>query len=219
MDQMEKYLIATPAIDSDSESIKEKAQNLTRGQEETIDKAKSLFYFVRDEIKYNPYSLADRPEYYQASRTLEKGEGFCVPKAVLLAALARSAGIPARLRHADIRNHLVPNKLRELLGTNLFSFHGYDEFYIREKWIKATPTFDIEMCQKNRIIPVEFDGKSDAILHSHNLDGKLHIEYVKDHGHYDDLPFDKIINATVQYYGTDYFERLKCFIEAEKAQE
>ena len=213
MGQMEKYLIATPAIDSDSESIKEKAQSLTKNKVEITDKAKSLFYFVRDEIKYNPYSKTDRPEYFQASKTLERSEGFCIQKAVLLAALARAVTIPARLHFAAIQNHLIPDNLKEIIGTNIFPDHGYNELYLRGKWIKATTAFDIEMCQKNRFIPVEFDGKSNAIFHSHNLDGKPHIEYIKDLGHYDDLPFDMVTNLRIQALGPDGLERLKQAIE------
>lgn len=218
MNQMEKWLKATPTFDCDNESIKEKAQNLTKGQEGVVDKAKSLFYFVRDEIKYNLYVLSDLPEYYRASRTLETGEGFCVQKAVLLAALARAVDIPARLHLAAIRNHLVPDKVRKLMGTNLFPTHGYDELYIEGKWVKATPAFDVKMCQENRIIPVEFDGKRDAIFHSQDLDGKMHIEYVQDHGYYDDLPFDKITTLRIQTLGADIFERLRQAIEARKAR-
>ena len=219
MNQMEKYLRPTPTIDCNNESIKQKSQNLTEGQHEVADKAKSLFYFVRDEIKYNVYVLSDRPEYYRASRILELREGFCIQKAVLLAALARAVGIPARLHLTAIRNHLVPDKLRGLMGTNVFPTHGYDELYIEGEWVKATPTFDLRMCQQNQIIPVEFDGKQDAMLPSHNLDGKLHIEYLQDHGYYADLPFDKIINLRIQTLGADWSERMRQAIEARKARE
>jgi len=218
MDQMEKYLIATPAIDSDSKSIRERAQSLTKNQDEITDKAKSLFYFVRDEIKYNLYVISDLLEDYRASRTLERGEGICIQKAVLLAALARAVGIPARLHFAVIQNHLVPDKLKEIIGTNIFPDHGYNELYLKGKWIKATTAFDMEMCQKNRFIPVEFDGKSNAIFHSHNLDGKPHIEYIKDLGHYDDLLFDMVTNLRIQALGADGLERLRQAIEERNSQ-
>jgi transglutaminase-like putative cysteine protease len=218
MDPMEKYLRPTPTFDCDNDSIKGKAQDLSAGQEKVADKAKSLFYFVRDEIKYNIYVLSDLPEYYRASRVLEVGEGFCIQKAVLLATLARAVGIPARLHLAAIRNHLVPDKLKELMGTNLFPSHGYAELYIEGKWVKATPAFDLKMCQQNRISPVEFDGKNDAMFHSHNLDGKLHIEYIQDRGHFDDLPFDTITNLRIQALGADIFQRLRQAIEARKAR-
>ena len=218
MDPMKRYLRPTPTFDCDNESIKGKAQDLSAGQEKVADKAKSLFYFVRDEIKYNIYVLSDLPEYYRASRVLEVGEGFCIQKAVLLATLARAVGIPARLHLAAIRNHLMPDKLKELMGTNLFPSHGYAELYIEGKWVKATPAFDLKMCQQNGIIPVEFDGKNDAMFHSHDLDGKLHIEYIQDHGHFDDLPFDTITNLRIQALGADIFQRLRQAIEARKAR-
>ena len=216
MEQMEQYLRPTSIIDCNNEWIKGKAVNLTKGQEEEVDKAKSLFYFVRDEIKYNLWVLSDLPEYYRASRTLDRGDGFCIQKAVLLAALARAVNIPARLRFAAIRNHLVSDKIKDMLGSNVFPTHGYNELYIGDKWVKATPAFDLKMCQENRIIPVDFDGENDAILCSHNLDGKLHIEYVRDHGHYSDLPFDTIVNLRIQYIGPDWAERIKRAVEARK---
>jgi transglutaminase-like putative cysteine protease len=206
---MNKYLEATSFIDCNTWSIKGKVQDLTKGQEKDIDKVRSLFYFVRDEIRYNPYSPHYSPEHYVASSILQKREGYCVQKAVLLATLARAVGIPARLRFADIRNYLIPKKLAERMGTDLFIYHGYNELFIEGSWIKATPTFDLRMCQENHIIPVEFDGKNNAILHSHNQDGKLQIEYVRDHGHYQDVPLGEIVDAAIGTYGIEYVERLK----------
>jgi hypothetical protein len=219
MNQMEKYLRLTPIIDCSSESIRVKAQELTEGQDEIVDKAKSLFYFVRDEIRYSIYVLSDLPESYKASKTLERKKGFCISKAVLLAALARAVGIPARLHIAAIRNHLIPDKVKEILsGTNLFPTHGYADLYIDGKWVKATPAFDLEMCQQNRLIPVEFDGINDATFHSHDLDGRLHIEYIQDHGYYDDLPFDTICNLRTQALGPDWARRLRRAIEEKEVQ-
>ncbi len=219
MREMERYLRPTPTIDCGNDSIKRKAENLSKGQQGVAGKAKSLFYFVRDEIEYTPLVPLDLFEHYQASKTLERGKGFCVEKAALLAAFARAVGIPARLHLADIRNHLVPDRLKELMGTDLFSYHGYSELYIEGKWVKATPAFDLRMCQKNRIIPVEFDGKNDAMFHSHNLDGKLHIEYVQDHGHYVDVPVDEILAAWAKVYKMESTEQFYRFVESEKTQQ
>jgi transglutaminase-like putative cysteine protease len=218
MNDIERYLRSSPTIDSDNDSIKQKAVALTKSEQTAADKAKRLFYWVRDIIKYNPLVPLEIFEDYRASKTLKRGEGFCVEKAAVLAALARAVGIPARLHLADIRNHLVSDRLREVMGTNLFSYHGYTELYISGKWVKATPAFDLKMCQANRIVPVEFDGKNDAIFHSHNLDGQLHIEYVADHGCRVDVPVDEIIAAWEQHYGLKAQERLNRFIEAEKAK-
>ncbi|MGB2885326.1 MAG: transglutaminase-like domain-containing protein, partial [Dehalococcoidia bacterium] len=101
---MEKYLEPTFTFDADSEAIQEKARELTGELEDAVEKAKALFYFVRDEISYNIYVKKHMPEHFRASNTLARGKGYCVQKAVLLVALARAAGIPARLGCAKIRN-------------------------------------------------------------------------------------------------------------------
>jgi transglutaminase-like putative cysteine protease len=204
---MDRYLRPTFVIDCDSPTVKEKSSNLTEGHEDIIRKSQSLFYFVRDEIKYNLYVSRSLPEHFRASNTLSGGDGYCVQKAVLLVALARAAGIPAGLGFARIRNNLLPEKTLNLLGTNILPFHGYAEFYLNGKWVKATPAFDLKLCERNRIIPVEFDGVSDAIFHPYNRDGKLHIEYLKDLGRqYEDLPLDKLHEALIKTFGKIDFE-------------
>ena len=100
--QMERYLQPTPVIDCNNPSIQEKSKDLTKGQADIIEKARSLFYFVRHEIKYTIYVSKSRPEHFLASNTLSKREGYCVQKAVLLVALARAAGIPAGLGFARL---------------------------------------------------------------------------------------------------------------------
>ena len=190
--EWEKHLKPTPIIDCNHRMIQEKANEMTKGQEGIIEKSRALFVFVRDGIKYNPYLPRYLLEHFRASDTLARGEGFCVQKAVLLVALSRVIGVPSRLGFAVIRNYLLPEKVAEILGTNLLPDHGYAELYINGKWIKATSTFDLETCQKNRITPVEFDGKHDAKFYSHTQDGKLHIEYILDHGSYEDVPLDEI---------------------------
>ena len=198
---MPKYLNCTYTIDCEEESIKEKAQILTTNKETTVDRARALFYFVRDEIKYNPYVPLYTLEDNKGSITLERGEGYCVQKAILLAALARASGIPTKLGFADIRNYILPKKIADAMrGENLFIYHGYVAFYLDRKWVKATPAFDLKMCKKNLIIPVDFDGRSDAQFHRNNREGKLHIEYVRDHGYFNDLPWEKLLEARAGRY-------------------
>lgn len=205
---MEDYLKPTATIDCGNQLVREKAWNLTKGAHDTPAKASNLFYWVRDEIEYNPFVRLEAFESYRASDTVTRGEGSCVEKAALLVALARAVGIPARLHFADIRNHLVSSRLLEVMRTNLISYHGYAELHIGGKWIKATPAFDLKTCQENRIIPVEFDGQHHALLHSRNSDGKLHIEYVQDHGHSIDVPVEEMLAAWMRHYGVAAQERL-----------
>jgi len=201
-DNFDPYLQPTFVIDSNSKIVKEKAMLLTEKYSHKGEKAKKLFYFVRDEIKYNPYvafNSFDRSDYC-ASKTLHRGDGYCIQKAVVLTALARAVGIPSRLGFADIRNHLVPEKLQEMMGTNMFVYHGYSEFWLGNRWVKATPAFNIEMCNKFGLKPVEFDGAADAVFHKRDRKGELHIEYITYHGTYADLPFKEIMQAFIDQY-------------------
>ena len=199
---MDKSLQPTPIVDSDNDAIQQKARQLTTGREDVVEKAKVLFYFVRDEIKYNPYLPKYLPEHFQASQTLARGEGYCVQKAVLLVALARALGIPARLGFAKIRNNLLTEKIRAWMNGDIFPWHGFAELYIEGKWVKATAAFDLKMCRENGLLPVEFDGRSDAQFPAHNQDGKPFVEYLLYRGQYDDVPLDEIRKTLLELFGT-----------------
>jgi transglutaminase-like putative cysteine protease len=189
---MELYLRATPTINADHEKIIEAAKRLTAGCSSDQEKAVKLFYFVRDKIKYNMYMISVFIEDFRASRVLEWGKGYCVQKAVLLAALGRASGIPSRLMFAEIRNHQVPSHVLQMIGTNLFPRHGYNQFFLECRWVSAAATFDKELCERNGLPAVEFDGKNDAVLPQKDLRGKPFIEYVEKFTPRDDLPFEWI---------------------------
>lgn len=195
---LNKYLAPTPTFDFDNESVRQKANELAEGKHGQVEMAKALFYFVRDSISYNLYVPKHMPEHFRASNTLARGSGYCVQKAVLLVALARAVGIPARLCCAKIRNQLVPPRVLERLKSDIFPWHGYAELYLGGRWVKATPAFDIRMCRVNRLVPVEFDGRSDAKFPTHNSDGRPHVEYLLDRGPFDDVPLDDIRQALIE---------------------
>jgi transglutaminase-like putative cysteine protease len=207
--QMKEYLKPTPVIDCDSPSIQEKAKELTERYDDIIEKAKVLFYYTRDEIKYNIYVSKYLPEHFRASNILLNKEGYCVQKAVLFTALARAVGIPAGVGFAKIRNNLLPEKTLAWLGTNILPFHGFSELYLNGVWVKATPSIDLQTCEKGRIIPVEFDGKHDAMFNPYNRDGALHIEYLKYHSRYNDVPLEKLWDIVTQAYGVKFLDPTK----------
>ncbi len=206
---LSEYLRPTRFIDSDNRKIKEKAEELTSGKD-IYEKARSLFYFVRDRIKYTVYVPKLKEEENIASRILEKGKGYCVQKAVLLAALSRASGIPARLRFADIINWRLPEHILKLRkGDRLFVFHGYSELYINGRWVKVAAVFNLDLCIKHAIIPVEFDGKNDALLPEKDFFGNPYIEYIKDRGSYSDLPLDDIIRERKRLQKVaDFYEEM-----------
>jgi len=208
--QIEKYLQPTFFIDCDNPRIKELAEEITRGQHDNIEKAVSLFYYARDQVKYSLYTRKSCPEDFRASNILAVGKGFCVQKAIVLAALARAVNIPAALGFARLRNNIIPEKTKEWLRGDLLPFHGFTELYLDDKWVIATPAFDREMCEKAGIMPVEFDGKKDAKFHPCNVEGKLHIEYLSYVGHYyEDVPLEQLWKAVTDAHGPEFLDPVK----------
>ncbi len=187
------YLQAGTYVDSDAENIIAYATEITKGIDSDLDRAVALYYRIRDEISYTFYVDYSDPDVYRASWTLDKGEGFCMPKAAILAACARVVGIPSRLGFADVRNHISTKRIIDFLGSDVMPWHAYTELFLERKWVKATPAFNLGLCEKLNIKPLEFDGRNDSIFHPYTEDGTKHMEYLCDHGIYADVPLDKII--------------------------
>lgn len=202
------YLQPTEIVDSDHPDVVSYAEKTAPDPTDApIDRAVQLYYGVRDPIWYDPYLPFYKGEHYRASRTLDIGRAFCIGKATLLCALGRAIGIPARLGFADVRNHLATKQLLAYLGNDLFSFHGFVEFYLEGRWVKATPAFNLELCRKHKVIPLEFDGRSDSIFHPYNREKRMFMEYVADHGTFADVPVDRIVSGWRQAYGEDRVQR------------
>jgi transglutaminase-like putative cysteine protease len=197
---MEKYLEATYFIDSDNGEVGEFARSTVGKANNDIDRAVKLYYAVRDQVRYNPYAMSIERAHYRASYVLSKKEGFCVPKAILLAAASRSVGVPCRLRFANVINHLVTKRLKEVMKTDLFVFHGYNEFFLEGKWVKATPAFNLSLCEKFGVFPLEFDGRNDSVFHPFDREGRKHMEYVHDYGPFDDFPYELFMDEQKKHY-------------------
>ena len=159
---------------------------------DSIARAVALYYAVRDQIRYDPYTCNLDIDQLKASATLSSGRGWCVSKAILLAACCRSLGIPARLGFADVRNHLSTARLRELMRSDVFYWHGYTSIHLLEQWVKATPAFNVELCEKFHLKPLEFDGREDSIYHLFDMAGNKHMEYLNFRGEYADTPITEI---------------------------
>eukprot|EP01138_Halocafeteria_seosinensis_P010713 gb/GECG01010940.1/.p1 GENE.gb/GECG01010940.1/~~gb/GECG01010940.1/.p1 ORF type:complete len:326 (+),score=29.09 gb/GECG01010940.1/:1-978(+) len=144
-----------------------------------------VFYFVRDAIRYDPFSFYTHYKFkwnrYSPSHILEhsKGQGaFCVPKSILFSSLLQAANIPSRIGFCLLRNHRPGKKLRDMLMTDLY-FHSYATVWIDDKlakdggrWLKVAPIYNKEMCTRFRMIPLEFTAAEDASLHTHDTQGR-----------------------------------------------
>lgn len=200
---MKEYLSSARYIDSAHPLVGAFAMENAQGQTDR-EKAISLYYAVRDKIRYNPFLDFSKPAAFRASAVLEAGEGFCVGKASLLAACARAAGIEARVGFADVKNHLTTPRLAETMGSDLFVYHGYTDLRIDGKWVKATPAFNLALCTRFRVKPLEFDGRADSIFHPFDEDERRHMEYLRDRGVFADVPVDEIQRAFREAYPKFY---------------
>ena len=200
---MNEYLQPGRYIDSGHPAIQEFSKQNSSGNTPR-ERAVSLYYAVRDKIRYNPFLDFSKPQAFQASAVLEANEGFCVGKAALLAACARAVGIEARVGFADVKNHLTTPRLAETMGSDLFVYHGYTELHIDGKWVKATPAFNLALCTRFRVKPLEFDGRADSIFHPFDEDERRHMEYLRDRGVYADVPVDEIQRAFREAYPKFY---------------
>ncbi len=201
------WLEPTWFIDSDSAEVGEFVnQALADASPEATesDKAVALFHAVRDGLRYDPYEISTEPEVYKASSVAKSSSNWCTPKSVLLTAAARRAGIPARLGFADVRNHLTTEKLSAKMGTDLFSWHGYSELLLDDRWFKVSSAFNIELCDRFGVKVLEFDGTEDALMHAYDQSGQRHMEYVKQHGSFNDLPLEEILADFTKTYGAEF---------------
>ncbi len=200
---MKQYLEPGRYIDSAHPAVIAFTRDNLQGRSDR-ERATSLYYAVRDGIPYNPFLDFSDARVYQASAVLEANQGFCVGNAALLAAAARAVGIPARVGFADVKNHLTSPRLAETMGSDLFIYHGYTELYLDGKWVKATPAFNLSLCTRFRVKPLEFDGTEDSIFHPYDQDNRRHMEYVRDRGAHADVPVEEIQRAFREAYPKFY---------------
>jgi transglutaminase-like putative cysteine protease len=194
------YLSPAEFIDSDHAGICAKAAAKVGSISDPVERTRVLYRAVRDGIRYDPYIDYTNPETYRASSVLSQGFGYCVGKASLYVALCRASGIPARLGLADVKNHLATPRLLEIVGTDVFAYHGYVEIMPGREWIKATPTFNVGLCQKLGVPPLEFSGDSDALLQPFDANGREFMSYVARHGTFFDVPVKFLIGEMTRLY-------------------
>jgi transglutaminase-like putative cysteine protease len=211
----EQFLKPGKYIDSDHPAVLKFAGNHVGSGVSDVDKAVSFYYAIRDGIRYNPYMEVENKTAYTASDAVLTGEGWCVPKAALMVACLRINGIPARPGYSDVKNHLASKRLIDLLGSEIFLWHSYCEAYLDGKWVKATPSFNLSLCEKFGLKPLDFNGKDEALFHEFDQVGNKHMEYVRERGTFQDVPMDDIIEAFKAFYSSEYIENSSGNIYAE----
>ena len=125
------YLQPTSVIDVETPGIREQAMELIDGLESDVDQARALFEWVRDAIPHS-WDIQSRKVTCKASEVMREGTGICFAKSHLLAAMARSIGIPAGVCYQQLRRD--PDH-------DGFTLHGLNALYIasKNKWVRVDP--------------------------------------------------------------------------------
>ena len=189
-----------PPVESTDPRVMSYVEDAVAGIEQDTKRAVAVYYAIRDGIFYDPYSADISVAGLKATTVLKERRGWCVSKAILLAACCRALGIPARLGYADVLNHLSTEKMRQRMKTNVFYWHGYTALYLDERWVKATPAFNIELCEKFGLKPLEFNGRDDSIFHAFDQAGNRHMEYLHDRGQFLEPPIEAMRRTFDEYY-------------------
>lgn len=197
---MDQYLKRTDFFDYDAEAIQDFVHDKIDTQADPKSKAVDLYYAVRDTWMYTSSTLYVKKNDWKASEIFRRPKGHCIDKSTLLITMLRYVGIPARLHLAKVKNHIAAEKFMELTGTDELTPHGMVNIYINEKWLKVSPAFNKQLCDKLNVEPLEFDGESNSLFQEFDKKGGLFMEYLEDYGHFDDLPLSFIYENMKAHY-------------------
>lgn len=182
-------------IDHNSDEVRAFVGRSVSTVDSPMAQAVSLYYAVRDRIRYEVYGADLSRDGLRASQVLRGGSGMCIHKSIVYAAALRSIGVPARLVLTDVRNHLASPRLRELVGGDVFRFHCLTSVHNGQKWVRATPVFNKTLCRLYGITPLDFDGTTNSLYHPFDSRGREHMEFLHEHGEFDDLPYDLVMDG------------------------
>jgi transglutaminase-like putative cysteine protease len=193
---LERALAPTEFLNSDAPEVREFVRRTL--PEDGLDSraaAVRLYYAVRDGINYEVYGVDLSRTGVTAAHVARTGKGMCVHKSVLYAAAMRAVGIPARLVLTDVRNHLSSPALRKLVGGDVFRYHTFTTVHLDGAWVRATPVFNRLLCRLYGMRPLDFDGTADSVHHPYHDDGTRYLEVVREHGEFDDLPYQRLVDG------------------------
>lgn len=129
---MESYLTETKILDYSNTAIQNLVEQKQWKNLETVARVKSIYNFVKDEIKFG-YNESDA---IPASQILKAGYGQCNTKAILLMALLRATGIPNRIHGFTIDKALQKGAVTgiwyKLSPQNIL--HSWVEVLIAGQW-------------------------------------------------------------------------------------
>ena len=197
---MQQYTEATDLLDYKHERVQEFINRHIQSDMTGKEKAIALYIGVRDGWRYTANLIYFELAQWKSSSIIQRPEGHCLDKAILLTTCLRGAGIPARLHLAKVKNHIAAEHLIERLGTDELTPHGMVDVYLDGRWIKVSPAFNKSLCDRLNVDPLDFDGEQDSVFQQYDRAGGLFMEYIEDYGHFEDVPMAFIFNNMKEHY-------------------
>ena len=181
--------------EGEMETIESVVKRLTENVETDEEKMERIFYFVRDEIKFDWVY----PQEIPPEEVLENRRGVCMQKANLFVAMAREAGLQARFHFMYVQKNALEDFLPDFAykkWVNPFP-HTFPEVYLNGKWVSMEATFDKELHELCIEKKLNF-GKYDEIVNNVSID--FLPEGVKGHQQYWEA------EGSESFYGDDLSE-------------
>lgn len=158
-DTLKAYLKPTPTLQSDHPEIVALARKLSKEHIAVCDKIGKYTDYVSGAIQDR-----NTATFSSAVETLRAGFGDCGEHAVLLAALLRASGIPARV----VLGLVYMESLKGYYG------HAWVMAYNGNEWIFADPAHNVFPACHNRI-PLLIDDTGQQMIHIVQLLGRISI--------------------------------------------
>jgi transglutaminase-like putative cysteine protease len=188
-------------LDYDHPSIQSFVHRHVEIGDDEKSKAISLYHAVRDHWRYNPLKIHTHKEDWRASEIIERVDGHCLDKSIILVACLRAVNLPARLHLAKVKNHIAVERIIERFGHDELTPHGMVDILLDGRWVKVSPAFNKELCDKLNVHALDFDGENDSIFQQFSKSGALFMEYIEDYGSFEDVPLDFIFQNMQENYG------------------
>lgn len=168
-----EYLRATAVCDAADSRIKRLSRRAVRGHKTPAEKADALRKFVTDYITDKNMDVG----FATASEVARNRSGDCTEHGVLLAALARAAGLPARGVSGLVE---IPRGYNPSDDASAFGFHMWTQVYIAGQWVGIDAAMRQTDCHPNHIavsiVPFGDEGLMNTAVSLIPLLGQLEIE-------------------------------------------
>jgi hypothetical protein len=173
--ELSEYLQETRFCDWKHPVIQRVLHEITNEGTSEMERAKSIFYYARDNIRF---ALLGSGVDIRASKTARMGYGDCGSKTNFHMALLRAAGIPARMRgimaEFSVLKGIIPGFI-SYLSERFFEedFHFWPECYLAGSWVACEALFDKELYEgalrlglftRDQIPSIDWDSENDLVL-------------------------------------------------------